>query len=130
MPDMGHMHADLMRSPRLQATLEKTSKGKAFNDAEIGYRIAAVCDHRHIFAIFRVAVYRGLNPATLFPAHSPYQRQIAAFDFARLLSLRQRPVRNVVLGYDKQTTSILVESMHNPRSQYAVDARQIATMVQ
>ena len=130
MPDMCHMHADLVGPPRLQPALDQRGKRVTLADDEIGRRIPPTRHHRHLLAVFRVAVDRRRHPPCVVPAHAPHQRRVAPFDFALLQARRQRPVRGIVLGHHHQPAGLLVEPVHNPRPQHAIYARQIAAVVQ
>ena len=132
MPDIRHVHTDLVRASGLKAQAQLRKSRKIFCDKIVRHGVSRVRRvlYRHALSILRMTCDGRIHRAVLanFPVH---HGAVFARKAVRLDLLRQVPVRGVVLRDDKQPARVLVNTMHNARANHAVDARKrIAAVVQ
>ena len=80
---------------------------------------------RHFQSVFGIPPDVGYNPPALL-FHHPFQ-QGEIFPAAGLVAdlFGEGEMGKIVLRHNEQSRSILVDPMHNPRPQHAVDPRKI-----
>src|SRR6185437_11735159 len=120
--DVCEMHPDLMGTPALELYVQKRVRTKTLDDAVMGNGRTSVATHRHPRALTAMTSdrlidrpSRGQNSVTqsdVVPPNLPFRQ-----------SRNQRCVDLGGTGNDKQTTSVLIEPMHEPGAWNDIELR-------
>lgn len=78
MPDVGEVHADLMRPSGLQADLQQRVASRQAEAAKFGDGFPAVGDDSHSLAVLRIATDRRLDAGGRFGDLTDGDRPVAA----------------------------------------------------
>ena len=133
MSDMGHVNPHLMGAARFQRAFHQGGSVEHFLDRIMGHRRLApiIPDNRHFLAINITPADAALDCSRSRIGPAVDDGHIAPFDIMFGEQGAQTLVCRVGLGRDHQSGRILVDSVDDPGSGYAANARQLApTMVQ
>ena len=126
---MLQVDADLVGAARVQAHVQQGREREVLDRRIRGNRVPTAGDDPHLLAVTRQPGHGFVHPAAVLEL-APGEGGVAALEAALLQLRRQRAVARVALGDDEQAGGVAVEAMDDPRSQDAVDAGQVAAMVQ
>ncbi len=137
---MGHMHPDLVSSPRFQPALDQRNQHiiglgwvvESPQNLIVSHRVFGIdriCfNHRSLQTARRMAAQMGINLPFHPRRRSPYQRPICAFQgpCAAMIGklLLQVEMSAVALGHDHDATGALVEAVHDARTLNPTNTRQ------
>ena len=119
---MTHMHANLMRTPGKQVTLDKRvavvkARGvKALEDLKgrNGLTGKGVVRNRHLDAVARGAGNTGVNGSLVHGDVPVNERDIATIERARANEILKRALGVVVLCRKHKARGIAIQTMHDP----------------
>ncbi len=123
MPLPREVHAYLVRAPRFETALDQrhiavTAQHAVVRDGMLALR--AVGKDPHLQPVLGVAAYVARDRTLVLLDIAPHQRHVTAVDRMVEKLLCQRDVRPLVLGHDKQTRRILVDTMHQSGAHVAL----------
>ncbi len=106
------MHADLVGTAGFQAALQRGVRTEALAQAVMGDRFLAVLAHRHLQAVARVAVDRGIG-GTAGHQRAHHDGQVLAMHVACGQLFDQRGLRFQGLGHHHHAAGVLVQAVHD-----------------
>ena len=125
------MHTNLMRAACTQPAAHQRILAKALQHLILRHGIAAaLLDHRHLLAVILIAGNLRFNHAAVRLDIATHHGQIGTLRRLRLNLLRQRHMRRIILRANHNAAGVLIQTMHNARTDNTVDARQILAMIQ
>ena len=122
MADAREVHADLMRAARLESALDECVVTEALQHAKMRDGRLAARDDGHALAVLRAPADGPLDRAGLLPDVAVHDGPIDAARRLRADLLGEVYVRAVILGRHHDARRVLVEAMHDARTDDAVDA--------
>ena len=131
MPQIGHMHADLVGAAGLQLTAHVSETGIPSDNFVMGHGRSAAGDHRHFLAVFGMAVDGRGNLAFILPQIADDNGLVSTGQAAVLQLIGQALMGTVVFRHDKQTAGVFIDAMHDTGAECTADAGQgAAAMIQ
>ena len=132
MPDIGHMHPNLMGAPGLQPEAKVAEPLVPLQHRKMGNRrFGVLVGHGHLLAFDRMPADGGVHPAAVLFYISVHDRLITAVEGVFLNLFCEAGVRTITFGHNQQAAGVLINAVDNARPQHAVDAREaVAAMRQ
>ena len=134
---IGRVHADLMRAPGLEPEPHDGRIVQRLDELPVRHRGLARRDlRRELLAVHRMAAVHRAQRAARGGRRRRRDREILPRDAAGLAAAlrgkrgRERGVCAVGLGRDHHAARVLVEPVHDARSQHAADAREVLAVKQ
>ena len=126
-----HMNTYLMRSPGFQTTFHQGIISKALDHLKVCTRILCIgCRYRHLLAILHIPANRCINRTEIMLNHPVHQCIIQAIHRLALQLLRQGCMRKIIFSDNQQPCCILINAMHDSRTQRSIDSGEILAVIQ
>ena len=131
MPDMGHMHPDLVGAPGLQMTAHMGHARIPGNDLPVSHGMAAVRYYGHLFAIPPVTADGGVHRSAVLPEIARHQTFVGAGQGMVGKLRRQCQVGGIVFGSDDEPAGVPVDAVDDTGAFLSTDAGEgVCSVVQ
>ena len=128
--DGTEVHADLVRTPRVDRHLAERERWHVMRAGDPGDRVAGVFrPRRHLLAVRRVAADGGIDAAACLHV-APHQRDVFLLDFVIVELSRELVVGRIVLRDDHKPGGPTIEAVHDAWPELASHSAQVRQVVQ
>ena len=130
MSKAGHMYTNLMGSACFQLCFDESKIPHALQYPIMGHCMAAMfLSYRHFFAIQRISANRLVNSTLILFKTIEYNGIIFSCDAVLCQLCRQSLMGSVVFCHHQYPRCISVDTMHNTRAFFPIDARKLTATV-
>ena len=130
-PDVQQVDADLVRAPGVQARAQEVRRSPLLHTLELRSRRSTAGVHnRHAFAVSRIATNGSVYRQRVARQVPPARGKVFPPNCTAPKLVRERAVRQVVLGNEHQAGGVAIQAVNDPGTQHAADPGQIADSVQ
>ncbi len=119
------VNANLVRAARVEVTAQKRMGSSPFDDLVARPRESTSRNHRHPFALSRVAADRPFQHARVGLDAAPHDGKVGATQSAVAQLRGQHAMGDIVARGDDESRSALVEPVHDPRPHLASGRRPL-----